>query len=296
MAAKASWKKLYSGKVREVWSDHDKKFIALVAGDGVSALDEQLGVIIPNKGKILTDMSAEWFRLTADIVPNAFITSDVSDMPNVFHNSHFKGRTTLMRSLKMLPIEAIVRGFITGSMWKKYCDGQRTICGYEMPEGLQNSQQLPEAIFTPTTKAPQGEHDADITFDEMISIIHDCGHDDDESHTLATLIRDYSLKIYNFCRDYAMKHGVIVADMKLEFGIDDEGVLCVADEICTPDCARFWSHEDYKVGCEQASMDKQIIRNWIADAKARGDKISIPDDILKQTQQQYRKCYELLFS
>lgn len=294
--AKGSWKKLTQGKVREVWSDHEQEHVALVASDRVSAFDEQLGVVIPNKGKILTNMSAEWFELTADIVPNAFITHYVDEMPQVFNNPHFKGRTTLMKRLNMLPIEAIVRGFITGSMWKKYSEGQRTICDYELPEGLLNSQQLPEAIFTPTTKAPQGEHDVDITFDEMVAIIHGCGFNNIEAHTLAEVVRDYSVTIYNFCRDFSMKHGVIVADMKLEFGIDNDGVLCVADEICTPDCARFWSHEDYEPGREQASMDKQIIRNWVAEAKARGDEHPrVPDDILKLTERQYRRCYELLF-
>lgn len=288
------WIKSKNGKVREVWESDSEKCVVLVAGDGVSAFDEQLGVNVPNKGKILTQMSAKWFALSEDLVPNALLTADTNEMPRCFHNSHFEGRTTKMIALRMLPIEAIVRGYITGSMWGKYCKGERIICDYAMPEGLAESQELPSPIYTPTTKAPAGQHDEDINFEQSVAVIAEAGFDN--ARELAELVRDYSLKLYAFCRDYAREHGIILADTKFEFGIDEKGILRVADEVCTPDSSRFWAIDQYEVGRSQDSMDKQLIRDWVKAAKNVGDEHPrVPGNILQATSERYEKCFQLLF-
>ncbi len=289
------WKKIKTGKVREVWQSSDNKRVALVASDGVSAFDEQLGVIVPNKGRILTQMSAKWFELTGEKIPNAFLTADVNGMSRCFRNEHFDGRTTEMLALKMVPVEAIVRGYITGSMWAKYCNGKRRICDYVMPEDLQESQELPVPIYTPTTKAPEGEHDEDINFEQSVFAIEKAGFAN--SRRIAEQVRDYSLQLYIICRDYALQRGIILADTKFEFGVDEKGVLRVADELCTPDSSRFWSADNYKVGHNQPSMDKQIIRDWVKRAKENGDEHPrVPGDILRETSEKYEECYRLLFA
>lgn len=287
------WSKVKSGKVRDIWQSDNGRCIALVATDRVSAFDEKLGVIVPDKGKILTQMSAKWFELTENLVPNAILATDVENMPSSWRKDEFAGRTTEMIALRMLPLEAIVRGYITGSMWSKYCKGERTISDYTMPEGLQESQQLPEPIYTPTTKAPEGEHDMEVNFEQSILEIEKAGFEN--ARDLAEKVRDYSLKLYSFCSDYAKSRGIILADSKFEFGVDEEGIVRVADEVCTPDSARFWSVDDYEIGRSQASMDKQMLRDWVKQAKEAGTYTTVPDEILQETGRRYRKCYELLF-
>jgi phosphoribosylaminoimidazole-succinocarboxamide synthase len=282
------------GKVRIVWKSDNGKCVALVAGDGVSAFDEQLGVVIPNKGKLLTKMSEKWFTMTGKIVPNAMLATNDNALFCDFQEEYYVGRTTKMMALRMLPIEAIVRGYITGSMWSNYCNGIHKICDYDIPDGLLESQKLPEAIYTPTTKAPEGKHDENITFEQTVSVIEQAGFED--AYELAEKVRSYSLLLYRTCSQYAEERGIILADTKFEFGVDDMGILRVADEMCTPDSSRFWSREDYAVGRSQASMDKQIIRDWIKEAKARGEEHPrVPDDILELTSKKYEECYEILF-
>lgn len=291
------WSLMKEGKVRKVYQDSETGTVALVAGDGVSAFDEKLGIEIPDKGKYLTRMSAFWFQYTGKFVENAFISADNSNL-DYLSRPEFSGRTTLMTSLTMLPVELIVRGYITGSAWKKYSSGAREICGVELPEGLLNSSRLPEPIFTPTTKAPEGQHDEDINFERMIEEIKGTLKPFDlEPHYVANTLMKKSLLLYRRAADYAIKRGIIIADTKFEFGLDQNGRILLADELLTPDSSRFWPAVEYEPGKEQNSFDKQIIRNYIAAAKERGDtNVTIPDKILAMTAARYREACRALTS
>ena len=194
-----------------------------------------------------------------------------------------------MKKLKMIPVEAIVRGSITGSLWKKYESGEREFCGVKLWEGLRKSESLPSPIFTPTTKAPIGAHDQNLTFEEMIEHIKEAGFEDAEF--IAERIRDYSLELFKFGRRYAWNHGIILADSKFEFGIDDNGIVTLGDELLTPDSSRFWKMDDFEIGKEPPSMDKQIIRDWIKDNEGRKD---IPEKVLERARNRYIECYERL--
>lgn len=273
-------KKIADGKVRQVYVSDDDKLIMLRAGDGVSAFDEQLGVTIKHKGEILTAMSNFFFDKTRHIVPNAKI------------NAYCAPNEVVMKRLKMFPIEFIVRGYITGSMWKAYKAGERKICGLPIPEGLRNCEKLPLPLFTPTTKAPAGQHDQNITFEQMVKIIEAAGMGGIRE---AEALRGYCLKLYTFLASYCDQHGIILADTKFEFGLDEDGNICLADEVCTPDSSRFWPKALYYVGQEQPSMDKQIIRDWVADEKGHGNEHPrVPELILEQTREQYIKCATML--
>ena len=286
----SNWVFRCSGKVRDVYDNADGKRMMLVASDHVSAFDEVLPVEIPDKGKILTKISGFWFHQTEGIAPNAFITCSNDELSGDFvTNRKFSGRCTMMKKLDMLPIEAIVRGNIADSMWEVYEKGGREFCGVKLPEGLRKSESLPEPIFTPTTKAPIGEHDENLTFEEMIAHIEKAGFSD--AKFIAERVRDYSLALYDFGRKYARKCGIILADSKFEFGVDDNGILVLGDELITPDSSRFWKVDDFKIGEEPPSMDKQIIHNWIKENP--GDK-NIPARILELTRARYIECYERL--
>ena len=276
-------KKISSGKVREIYEvDNDK--LLLVVSDRISAFDYILPSLVPNKGKILNKISEFWFDFTKDIIPNHVISTDIKDFPEEFQTPEFEGRSMLVKKLKMIPVECIVRGYITGSGWKNYQkDG--TICGITLPKGLQESQKLPEPIFTPTTKATEG-HDENISFEEVCNLI---GKD------LAEELRSKTIEVYSKCAEYALSKGVIIADTKFEFGIDENGKLVIGDEVLTPDSSRFWPASDYEIGRGQKSFDKQYMRDWIKSTGYDPESgTSIPDDVINTTAKKYIEAYEVL--
>ncbi len=276
-------KKISSGKVREIYEVDDDKLL-LVVSDRISAFDYILPSTVPNKGKILNQISKFWFDYVKDIIPNHVISIDSKDFPTEFQTPEFEGRSMLVKKLKMIPVECIVRGYITGSGWKSYqSDG--TVCGITLPEGLQESQKLPEPIFTPTTKASEG-HDENISFDEVCNLI---GKD------LAEKLRDKTIEIYKACAEYALTKGVIIADTKFEFGLDENGNLVLGDEVLTPDSSRFWPADDYEVGRGQKSFDKQYIRDWIKSTGYNPESgVPIPKDVIDTTSKKYIEAYEVL--
>lgn len=288
-----NWELIQKGKVRDIYADTDGEYIALVASDRVSAFDHILPVEIEGKGKILTAMSAFWFKKLWEVWPGistAFITADNKEMDPFFQKPEFEGRTTIMKRLMMLPVEAIVRGYITGSLWKDYQKGVRKFCGLMLPPNLQNCGKLyPEPFFTPTTKAPAGQHDENISFEEMAKLFEREGYKNPSS--LAIDVRHHSIELYKSALEYAKDHGIILADTKLEFGIDKDGLLCVGDELFTPDSSRFWPLDGYQAEREQQSMDKQIIRDFI---KSHESLTEIPAEILEKTKAQYEQCLQML--
>lgn len=276
-------KKISSGKVREIYEvDEDK--LLLVVSDRISAFDYILPSLVPNKGKILNQISEFWFNYIKDIIPNHVISTDIKDFPKEFQTEEFEGRSMLVKKLKMIPVECIVRGYITGSGWKSYQkDG--TVCGITLPEGLQESEKLPEPIFTPTTKAAEG-HDENISFEEVCELI---GKD------LAENLRAKTIEIYSKCAEYALTKGVIIADTKFEFGLDENGALVIGDEVLTPDSSRFWPASDYQVGKSQKSFDKQYIRDWIKSTGYDPESgTPIPDDVIDVTVNKYKEAYQIL--
>lgn len=276
-------KKLSSGKVREIYEiDGDK--LLLVVSDRISAFDYILPSQIPNKGKILNQISKFWFDFVEDIVPNHIISTNLEDFPEEFQKPEFEGRSMLVKKLKMLPVECIVRGYITGSGWKSYQEN-RTVCGITLPEGLQESEKLPEPIFTPTTKAAEG-HDENISFEEVCQLI---GED------LAKELRAKTIEIYSKCAEYAATKGVIIADTKFEFGVDENGTLVIGDEVLTPDSSRFWPANDYEVGRSQKSFDKQYLRDWMKSTGYDPEAgIPIPDEVINTTVNKYKEAYRIL--
>ena len=276
-------KKLSSGKVREIYEvDNDK--LLLVVSDRISAFDYILPSLVPDKGKILNQISAFWFDFVKDIIPNHVISTNTKDFPSEFQLPEFEGRSMLVKKLKMIPVECIVRGYITGSGWKSYKESG-SVCGITLPEGLQESEKLPEPIFTPTTKAAEG-HDENISFEEVCNLI---GED------LAKALREKTIEIYKKCADYARTKGVIIADTKFEFGIDENGNLVLADEVLTPDSSRFWPADDYEIGKSQKSFDKQYMRDWIKSIGYNPESGNpIPEDVIKTTSDKYKEAYKLI--
>ena len=277
-------KKISSGKVREIYEVDDDKLL-LVVSDRISAFDYILPAMIPNKGKILNQISAFWFDFVKDIVPNHVISVDIKDFPEEFQTPEFEGRSMLVKKLKILPVECIVRGYITGSGWKSYKENG-TVCGIKLPENLQESEKLPEPIFTPSTKAEIGDHDENISFEQVCDMI---------GPELATKLRDKTIAVYSKCAEYAASRGVIIADTKFEFGLDENGELVLGDEVLTPDSSRFWPAKDYVVGKSQKSFDKQYMRDWIKSSGYDPEtKAPIPDDVINTTSSKYIEAYELL--
>ncbi len=276
-------KKISSGKVREIYEVEEDKLL-LVVSDRISAFDYILPSLVPNKGKILNQISKFWFDFTKDIIPNHVISTDTKDFPTEFQTEAFEGRSMLVKKLKMIPVECIVRGYITGSGWKSYQENG-TVCGIKLPEGLQESEKLPEPIFTPTTKAAEG-HDENISFEDVCQLI---GKD------LAEELRAKTIEIYSKCAEYALTKGVIIADTKFEFGTDENGKLVLGDEVLTPDSSRFWPASDYQVGKSQKSFDKQYMRDWIKSTGYQPESGSpIPDDVIHTTVNKYKEAYKLL--
>ena len=280
-------KPMKEGKVREVYDNGDS--IIMVATDRISAFDVILKNKIVDKGTVLTQMSKFWFDFTKDIVPNHMISVDTKDMPEFFQNDEYKGKSMMCKKLEMLPIECIVRGYITGSGWASYKENG-TVCGIKLPEGLQESEKLPEAMYTPSTKAEIGLHDENISFEKSVEILEKIYPGKGADY--AAQIKDCTLKLYNKCADYALTKGIIIADTKFEFGLDEDGNVVLADEMLTPDSSRFWPLDGYVAGKGQPSFDKQFVRDWL---KANPDSdYLLPDDVIDKTIAKYKEAYEML--
>lgn len=281
------YKPFKSGKVREMYDAGDS--IIMVATDRISAFDHILKNNIVKKGTVLTQISKFWFNMTKDIVPNHMLSVDVKDMPEFFQKPEFTGNSMKCQKLNMLPIECIVRGYITGSGWESYKKTGK-ICGIKLPEGLQESEKLAEPIFTPSTKAEIGDHDENISVEQSIEILEKLYPGRGKEYALK--LRDYTIAIYKKCAAYALERGIIIADTKFEFGLDENGEVVLGDEMITPDCSRFWPLEGYKVGQGQPSYDKQFVRDWLSANPDAG--YELPQDVIDKTIAKYIEAYELL--
>lgn len=281
------FKPVKEGKVREIYDLGDK--LIMVATDRISAFDVILHNQITEKGKVLTQMSKFWFDLTKDVIQNDLISVENKDMPEFFQQPEFEGRATLCKKLEMIPIECIVRGYITGSGWENYKkDG--TICGMKLPEGLVECAKLPEPLYTPSTKAEIGDHDENINFEQSIVVLEKAFPGRGEE--IATKIKDATIAVYKKCADYALSKGIIIADTKFEFGLDEDGNVLLADEVLTPDSSRFWRLDQYKPGEGQSSFDKQFVRNWL---KANPDNnATLPQEVVDKTIALYKEAYTML--
>lgn len=280
-------KPIKEGKVREIYDNGDS--LIMVATDRISCFDVILKNQVTKKGAVLTQMSKFWFDMTKDILPNHMISVDVKDMPAFFNQERFDGNSMLCRKLNMLPIECIVRGYITGSGWASYVkDG--TVCGIRLPEGLQESDKLPEPIYTPSTKAEIGDHDENISFEQSVAYLEERFPGKGEEY--AAKLRDYTIALYKKCAEYALTRGIIIADTKFEFGLDETGNIVLGDEMLTPDSSRFWPAEGYESGHSQPSFDKQFARDWLKSNE--GHDWTLPDDIVQKTIDKYLQGYELL--
>jgi phosphoribosylaminoimidazole-succinocarboxamide synthase len=266
-----------SGKVREIYEGRDQMLL-IVASDRISTYDVVHPTPIPDKGAVLTGLSMFWFERTAEIVPNHVI-SVTDGVP-----AEARGRGMLVRRLEMLPVECVVRGYITGSGWKDY---QRTgtVSGVELPPGLRESDQLPEPIYTPSTKADVG-HDEAIDFERTVALTGD--------RDLAEQLRDVSTAVYQHAADHARERGIILADTKFEFGLDSDGRLTLGDEVCTPDSSRFWPADEYEPGRAQPSFDKQFVRDWASSTgwDRNPPAPPIPDEVVERTREKYIDAYE----
>ena len=273
------------GKVRDLYSVGE--FLLLVATDRISAFDHVLATGIPGKGKVLTQLSLFWFDFLKEVVPNHLITADVSQYPRELrrYSEELDGRSMLVKRAQMFPVECVVRGYLSGSGWKDYLT-TGAICGLHLPAGLREGDKLPQPIFTPATKSLDGEHDVNISFDEMVARV---------GAQSAERLRGLSLAVYQKASDYAEARGLILADTKFEFGTHAEGII-LADEVLTPDSSRFWPRGQYQPGRQQPSFDKQYVRDylesihWNKQAPAPG----LPDDVVVHTQQKYLEAFRLL--
>lgn len=272
------------GKVRDIY-DLGNKQLLLVATDRISAFDHILPVIIPQKGCVLTQLSAFWFDLLDE--PNHLITTNINQMNLSPHTDLdlLRGRSTLCRKTEVVPIECIVRGYLAGSGWKEY-QQSGTVCGIELPQGLVESSQLPEPIFTPSTKAAEGQHDENISFDRMVNIV---------GRELSEELRRRSLKVFTQGVLHAQQQGIIIADTKFEFGQVD-GELLLIDEVLTPDSSRFWPADQYEPGRSQSSFDKQFVRDWLSQTDWDKDSPPpvLPEEIVQQTRDKYLEAYQRL--
>ena len=275
------------GKVREVYDIGDA--IVMVATDRISAFDVILKNVIKDKGAILTQMSKFWFDYTADVIGNHFLSTDTADMPEYFQKPEYEGKSMKCKKLAMLPIECIVRGYITGTGWESY-QKNGTVCGIKLPEGLVESDMLPEAIYTPTTKAEIGLHDEHITFEDTVEILEKLYPG--KGREYAQKLKDATLALYKKCADYALEKGIIIADTKFEFGLDEDGNVVLADEMLTPDSSRFWPKEGYVPGQSQPSFDKQFVRDWLK-AHPESDYL-LPQEVIDRTVEKYKEAFFLL--
>ena len=273
-------KKIISGKVREVYDLEDGRMV-IVTTDRISAFDVILPTMITDKGKVLNALSNFWFNYTKDICANHMISSDLKDMPEEFQNGEFEGRTILVKKLKMVPYEVIVRGYMFGSMYEAYKKGEPFL-GHSFDKEYKQAEKLAEPIVTPSTKAAEG-HDINVTLEHMKN---------DLGEELGTKIEMAALAIYKKCYDHAYKNGIIIADTKFEFGLAEDGTLVLADEVLTPDSSRFWDLSKYEVGSSPASYDKQFVRDWLKANNLAGDPNikEIPADVVAKTSEIYKEC------
>jgi phosphoribosylaminoimidazole-succinocarboxamide synthase len=272
------------GKVRDVYAAGD--FLVIVASDRLSAFDYVLPTPIPDKGRVLTQLTLFWLGLLSDIVPNHFVSANVDDYPSQFrpYRDQLEGRSMLVHRAKMIDVECVARGYVSGSGWKDYCRDGR-ICGIELPPGLRESDRLPEPIFTPATKAQSG-HDENISFETAASVIGD---------SLARRVRDLTLKIYQGASDYAATRGILIADTKFEFGFAGDR-LVLADEVLTPDSSRFWPRASYQPGGPQPSFDKQYVRDYLESVhwNKQPPAPGLPAEVIERTSEKYREAYRVL--
>ena len=272
------------GKVRDIYDAGEN--LLMVATDRISAFDFILPDEIPFKGEVLNRISAFWFDKFADIVPNHLVSIDPADFPEEFaeYRDYLAGRAMLVKKAQTIPIECIVRGYLTGSGKKTY-DENGTVCGIQLPEGPTEASKLPEPLFTPSTKAEIGDHDENISFERCCEIV---GED------IATQIRDLSLKIYKAAAEYAATRGIIIADTKFEFGVID-GKVTLIDECLTPDSSRFWPAASYEEGKIQPSYDKQFVRNWLkANWDMTGETPHLPAEVIDGTSERYREAFQII--
>ena len=280
-----SLKFLHRGKVRDLYAvDGDK--LLVIQTDRLSAFDVILPDPIPEKGRVLTEMSLWWFEKLGHVIPNHLTGVAPESVVAPDERGQVTGRAMVVRKFKPLMIEAVVRGYIIGSGWKDYLKSGM-VCGIKLPAGLKEAQKLPEVIFTPATKAPAGSHDENISYAEAQKIV---------GAELAARVRDVSVRLYSEAADYAKSRGIIIADTKFEFGVDGAGKLYLIDEILTPDSSRFWPAAEYRVGASPPSFDKQIVRNWLETQpwNKKHPAPRLPADVLKKTSDKYQEVLRLL--
>ena len=273
------------GKVRDLYSVGDQ--LLLVATDRISAFDHVLATGIPGKGKVLTQLSLFWFNFLRDTVPNHLITADVDQYPQELaaHRDELEGRSMLVKRAQMFPVECVVRGYLSGSGWKDY-QATGAVCGIRLPSSLRESDRLPEPLFTPASKSQDGEHDINISFDEMIARVG--------AHN-AERLRSLTLAIYKKASAYAEQRGLILADTKFEFGTAAEGII-LADEVLTPDSSRFWPRDQYSPGGPQSSFDKQFVRDYLESIRwnKQAPAPALPAEVVSRTQEKYLEAFRLL--
>ncbi|NNF52537.1 MAG: phosphoribosylaminoimidazolesuccinocarboxamide synthase [Gammaproteobacteria bacterium] len=282
----ASLKLLNRGKVRDIYAIDDRHLL-IVTSDRLSAFDVILPDPIPGKGEILNSISLFWFEKTRHIIANHLADLDLEDvLPDPEERAQVEGRAMVVKRLRALPIEAVIRGYLIGSGWKDY-KASGKVCGIELPAGLVMAQKLPKALYTPSSKAEVGEHDENISFEETAKVV---GED------IAAKVRDTALALYKFAADFAAERGIIIADTKFEFGLDDDNNLILIDEALTPDSSRFWPAESYREGASPPSFDKQFVRDYLEtlDWDKRPPGPHLPEDIRSKTSDKYREALRLL--
>ena len=280
-----SLKKIYSGKVRDLY-EIDEQRMLMVASDRLSAFDVILDDPIPGKGEILTQISNFWFQKLVHIMPNHFTGNTVYDVLPEDQARALEKRAVVAKKLEPVKVEAIVRGYLAGSGWKDY-QQSGSVCGIALPAGMQEAQQLPEVIFTPSTKAAVGDHDENISFAECEQII---------GAELAAEVRAKAIELYSEAAAYAKTRGIIICDTKFEFGLDEEGVLTLMDEVLTPDSSRFWPADQYQVGTNPPSFDKQFVRDWLEQSgwNKQAPAPKVPAEVIEKTVAKYREALSLL--
>jgi len=285
--ATLSLKKIYSGKVRDLY-EIDAKRMLMVATDRLSAFDVILAEPIPDKGKILTAISNFWFDKLAAVVPNHFTGDQVEDVVPAAELPLVEGRAVVAKRLKPVAVEAIVRGYIAGSGWKEY-QKSGTVCGIQLPAGLKEASKLPQPIFTPSTKAAVGDHDENISFEQCEAII---------GQELATKVRETAIALYSAAVEYAATRGIIIADTKFEFGLDEDGTLTLMDEVLTPDSSRFWPADSYVEGQNPPSFDKQFVRDWLESTgwNKQPPAPAVPAEVAQKTADKYREALTRLMA
>ena len=281
---------LARGKVRDNYAVGADR-ILMIASDRLSAFDVVMGQPIPGKGALLTKMALFWFDRLAHVVPNHLTGDDPLSVVAADERAQVEGRSMLVKRLRPLPVEAVVRGYLAGSGWKEYSQSG-SVCGVALPAGLDNAQQLPEPIFTPATKAEMGDHDENISYERMVEII---------GAERAREVRAISLRLYREAAQHALTRGIIIADTKFEFGLDADGTLTLMDEVLTPDSSRYWPVESYAVGGNPPSYDKQFVRDWLEQAQVQGQPWNkqapapeLPAEVIERTAQKYREALDRL--